>query len=176
MKNILFILCLVFAFIGTTQAQINRYRLPQYPQTPLTIDLRFNCADIAAFLQIYRIDKISGNNFKVVIKVTIKNVGRVDFNDRTHPIIASMGPTSNYPNPREDAVSIIPELRVGASKVIYLTLPWSANWQVRPNVELSINANRADCNPNNNQASVTHHAILQSFRRKFGGGLPFGRF
>ncbi len=175
MKNLIAFLCLVFIFMGTTQAQIDRYRFPQTPPAS-PLDLRFNCADLQVTLTIHRILKVSKNNFKVIFKATLKNVGRQDFNDWDNPAIANLGPSSNHPNPTENAVMVIPHLRAGQSRVTYLSMPWSASWRVAPSINFSLDAHRADCYRNNNQAKVTHHAIVQRFRRENPSNLPFGRF
>lgn len=166
----------MFAFIGTAQAQNYQFRLPPNPPQVPPLDLRFNCADLSVSLKIHRIIKVSANNFKVIFKATLKNEGRRDFNNWDNPAVANLGPTSNHPNPTEDAVMLIPQLRAGQSRVTYLSMPWSANWRVAPSINFSLNSHPADCNRNNNRASMSHQAIVQRFRREKTGSLPFGRY
>lgn len=164
MKNLITLLFILFVGIGSSHAQIDRFRFPAYtPKTP-PIDLRFNCADLTVKLELQRIYQIQGNQFRATFKATVKNVGRVDFNNQTNPVLAELSVTDNHPNIEGDVILTIPSMRVGESYSTYLSTSWSADWRVAPSVIFSLNAHPADCNRNNNQVVLTHTSILQYFR------------
>lgn len=176
MKNLAATLLILFTFLGITNAQIDRYSFPQRSPVRPQVDLRFNCADLAVSLEIHRIDKVSKNKFRAIFKATLKNVGRRNLNDWDNPAQAYLRVTDNHPNAGEDAVMVIPALRAGESRVTYLHMPWSSSWRVAPSVVFSLSPHAADCNRNNNKATISHQSIVSKFRATYGPVFPYGGF
>lgn len=176
MKNLIAILFLLFAVFGMTHAQIDRFTFPRTSPVRPPVDLRFNCADLAVKLEIHRIDKGSGKQFRAIFKATLTNVGRRNFNNWANPAQAYLRVTSDHPNAGEDAVMLIASLRPGESRITYLRTTWSSTWNVAPSVVFSLQSHPADCNRNNNKAAISHQTILNRLRLSGRPVSPFGGF
>ncbi|MEM6378954.1 MAG: hypothetical protein AAF705_12110 [Bacteroidota bacterium] len=176
MKNLTILLFLLFAFLGTTRAQ-GQFRLPQQvPQLQPHFNNILNCSDFAVKLEIHRIDRIRGNSFRITFKATLKNLGPKNFNNRSNLMITHLRASRNYPARAEDKVSLIQQMRVGETRVTYLTLPWSASWRVGPSVIFSVDNHPSDCNRANNKVEISHQAIIRQFKFQSRANRAFGRF